>query len=590
MDSKVFVSYSRKDKSEVESIIANIEESLGIKCWIDLKGIETSTEYDELVVEAIEKCEIVLFMISPNSIASKYVKSEINYAEKKEKRIVLICLNDSRPDKWALLKFPNVDYIRASNEDQMNKFIHDMEGWLGIQAVGPVLKELSKLYEDWEKLEHEQTGILQHVIEKEESIGNRDKSVSEKIKSQYIKEEKYNKLIQENEHLKGENNELKKEIKELDLSRLQLKTQIDDLKKNLLADFAILEIQDKDLIITYGNKYSKKRIIYPNGAESDELFCHNLNKINQEIAHNQDFCSILTYSQTFPYLKVRHLQQIANKYDYHVIRSISNVESVALCCLVLPTQFQFEGIVLVIIKNKENFDIGIFSIEDAICESIAISAKRSIIDVLNWKQSFECSVDVIVGIDLEPEEYNILKKSSNAIIQQRSISMVKEGSYYFYQILRGFHPLREETRELDYLSLSAFEESISIIDENGNPFKIIDNYSTIPTNKTIVISTVEDFQDELLVDLYLSKDNNRITIDNSNLLASILYKIDTPRLQKDVEITISVDIDSNSAINFSITDNYNNKSVIYNDIANDSSLHGGHNIDNHLLRPIIIER
>lgn len=240
MESKVFISYSRKDLSEVKGIIAQIDDSLSIKCWIDLKGIESSAEFRNVVIKAIDDCEIVLFMVSPNSIESKNVEKEIMYAYKKEKRIVMICLNDSRPDGWVVFEFPRVDYIRATNEDQMQKLIHDMEGWLGIQAIGPVLKELSKLYEDWEKLEHEQAGILQHVIEKERSIGNRDISTSEKIKSQSVSQDQHNKLLQEIERLKKENDELKKEVKELHVHKEQ-NISLNDEKRRLIDETEALK-------------------------------------------------------------------------------------------------------------------------------------------------------------------------------------------------------------------------------------------------------------------------------------------------------------------------------------------------------------
>lgn len=246
MESKVFVSYSRKDQEDVKCIIAQIEDSLGIKCWIDLKGIESSAEFRNVVIKAIDDCEIVLFMVSPNSIASKNVEKEIMYAKDLDKRIVLICLADHRPSDWARFEFPRVDYIRATNEDQMQKLIHDMEGWLGIQAVGPVLKELSKLYEDWEKLEHEQSGILQHVIEKENSIGNRNTSFSLRIKSQLKDNAGFESVTTENTQLKEKINSLEKKIQEFDglltinnsikEENVKLKKEIEELKQSLSAD------------------------------------------------------------------------------------------------------------------------------------------------------------------------------------------------------------------------------------------------------------------------------------------------------------------------------------------------------------------
>lgn len=240
MESKIFVSYSRKDLSEVKSIVTQIEDSLGTKCWIDLKGIESSAEFRNVVIKAIDNCEVVLFMVSPNSIQSKNVEKEIMYAKDLGKRIILICLADYRPSDWVRFEFPRVDYIRAINEDQMQKLIHDMEGWLGVQAIGPVLKELSKLYENWEKLEHEQAGILQDVIDKERSIGNRDISTSEKIKSQSVSQDQHNKLLQEIERLKKENDELKKEVKELHVHKEQ-NISLNDEKRRLIDEIEALK-------------------------------------------------------------------------------------------------------------------------------------------------------------------------------------------------------------------------------------------------------------------------------------------------------------------------------------------------------------
>lgn len=42
MDSKVFLSYSRKDKSQVFALKDEIDSYLGSgSCWIDLHGIES---------------------------------------------------------------------------------------------------------------------------------------------------------------------------------------------------------------------------------------------------------------------------------------------------------------------------------------------------------------------------------------------------------------------------------------------------------------------------------------------------------------------------------------------------------------------
>lgn len=131
MESKVFISYSRKDTEVVKDIVSKIDKALGIQCWIDLKGIESSSEFREVIIKAIDDAEIVLFMLSENSMSSAFAKKEILYS-KDTKRVVTICLGDSRPSGWFKFEFAGVDYIRATDESQMNKLIEDLAKWLNI--------------------------------------------------------------------------------------------------------------------------------------------------------------------------------------------------------------------------------------------------------------------------------------------------------------------------------------------------------------------------------------------------------------------------------------------------------------------------
>ena len=43
---RIFVSYKRKDKEQVFALIDKIERELGVKCWVDLEGIETLYRYE----------------------------------------------------------------------------------------------------------------------------------------------------------------------------------------------------------------------------------------------------------------------------------------------------------------------------------------------------------------------------------------------------------------------------------------------------------------------------------------------------------------------------------------------------------------
>ncbi len=61
---RIFISYKRKNKDKVFSIVKKIETQLGVKCWVDLDGIESNAQFASKICSAIDMADIVLFMHS----------------------------------------------------------------------------------------------------------------------------------------------------------------------------------------------------------------------------------------------------------------------------------------------------------------------------------------------------------------------------------------------------------------------------------------------------------------------------------------------------------------------------------------------
>ena len=74
----VFVSYSHKDSEEVLKDISWMIGK-GYRVWYD-EGIEFGQDFPTELALAIKKCNQFIVYLSPNSIESKYVNREINYA------------------------------------------------------------------------------------------------------------------------------------------------------------------------------------------------------------------------------------------------------------------------------------------------------------------------------------------------------------------------------------------------------------------------------------------------------------------------------------------------------------------------------
>ena len=134
MRQDIFISYSRHDMAVVLPFVERINRELGIQCWMDLHGIESGEQFEELIMQAIEQCQVVLFMLSNASLNSPWTKREIFYAEGEGKRIVPILIDGEKLRGWFKFHFGNIDYIDIRSDYQKNKLTDNLRSWLGMKA------------------------------------------------------------------------------------------------------------------------------------------------------------------------------------------------------------------------------------------------------------------------------------------------------------------------------------------------------------------------------------------------------------------------------------------------------------------------
>ena len=90
---RVFVSYSRKDFDEVQSLINKVKELVPMMdFWFDVDDIESGDEFEDKIVEAIEQSSCVIFALSDNSLKSSWTKDEIVFARNSNKKVIPVLL------------------------------------------------------------------------------------------------------------------------------------------------------------------------------------------------------------------------------------------------------------------------------------------------------------------------------------------------------------------------------------------------------------------------------------------------------------------------------------------------------------------
>lgn len=133
MDKDIFISYSRKDSEIVKAIYEWLERA-GYKCWLDVEGMFSGVSYKKVIVDAIKRTKVLLFMSSENSNKSRNVVSEVSIAVEYGKRIIPIRLDMSSYSESIEYDIINHDYVvydrsrtEESNREILKKIVSTLE-------------------------------------------------------------------------------------------------------------------------------------------------------------------------------------------------------------------------------------------------------------------------------------------------------------------------------------------------------------------------------------------------------------------------------------------------------------------------------
>lgn len=129
---KVFVSYSRKD-IEFARVFCKKMDELGFSYWIDINGKYSGKNFKEVLVDAIDASQMVLFLSSINSNQSPFVVKEISLAVAGKKKILPIKLDDSPYAKSIRFDLGDIDWIeftKDNSENALEKFRNCMQLYL----------------------------------------------------------------------------------------------------------------------------------------------------------------------------------------------------------------------------------------------------------------------------------------------------------------------------------------------------------------------------------------------------------------------------------------------------------------------------
>ena len=92
---RIFVSYSSKDQVFVDQLFARLKES-GHFAWLNTESITKGLHWHEEMKKGLHETDILLLVVSPDSIASKWVKQEWKFFLQTGKKVFPILLRQTK--------------------------------------------------------------------------------------------------------------------------------------------------------------------------------------------------------------------------------------------------------------------------------------------------------------------------------------------------------------------------------------------------------------------------------------------------------------------------------------------------------------
>lgn len=117
---KVFISYSRRDLDIAEDIVAALEAH-GFAALIDRRDLPYGEEWQAELADFIRSSDTVLWLISPDSIASKWCHWELGEVGRANKRLVPVCVrafdHDTLPEALGRIQIlPNDGALKLGRD------------------------------------------------------------------------------------------------------------------------------------------------------------------------------------------------------------------------------------------------------------------------------------------------------------------------------------------------------------------------------------------------------------------------------------------------------------------------------------------
>jgi hypothetical protein len=125
MKPNVFMSYSRREVGFVDQLTSRLEAE-GFRVWLDYRSLIPGSPWKEQIEKGLDESEVILLVVSKESIASKYVELEWRRVIQEEDKRIILVIFEAVDLPEVLEKYEWVDF-RGNFEAGIEELVGQLE-------------------------------------------------------------------------------------------------------------------------------------------------------------------------------------------------------------------------------------------------------------------------------------------------------------------------------------------------------------------------------------------------------------------------------------------------------------------------------
>jgi hypothetical protein len=112
----VFISYAREN-FEFARMLSEELEINRISTWVDKEGIKSGQDWLQRIASVLDSARCLLLVLSPHSLESKWVRRELEFADKKGIQIIPVLFESCELPSWFELQFGRIQRHMINREN-----------------------------------------------------------------------------------------------------------------------------------------------------------------------------------------------------------------------------------------------------------------------------------------------------------------------------------------------------------------------------------------------------------------------------------------------------------------------------------------